>query len=211
MSTYNCRRCGTAFEPKDQQPAHMAKPPPQYCSRACGRTARRTRVVLVCRQCQTRFERKFYQRDWSQERGPFCGFRCYAAWQSEHTRGEANPGWKRLSLDCEGCDQQFLVQPSEAHRRFCSRPCFHAYAKIHWVRHLSANRGRPWKVQRAKALKRDRFRCRDCRSVDTLVVHHKRPFSEFLIRGMSHALGNLMTLCASCHLARHASLAKQRL
>lgn len=35
--------------------------------------------------------------DWSQERGPFCGFACYAAWQRENAKGLANPNFRESS------------------------------------------------------------------------------------------------------------------
>lgn len=85
-----CERCGKQFEPKDDRPNRPAR----FCSRECGRTARRSRVVLTCRQCGCSFERKAYMADWSKSRGPFCGFRCYGEWQRLHTHGEANPNFR---------------------------------------------------------------------------------------------------------------------
>ena len=64
-----------------------------FCSRHCRDLARSTRVTLTCRQCGREFERKAYMQDWSQERGPFCGFRCYGLWQKAHTTGEENPNF----------------------------------------------------------------------------------------------------------------------
>jgi len=97
-----CLRCGKEFEPKEQSPSHLKRNPPKYCSHPCGKYARLSRVTLTCRQCGKGFERKRYMVDWSQDRGPFCGFRCYGQWQKQHTAGPANPNYspdavKRLS------------------------------------------------------------------------------------------------------------------
>ena len=82
-----CQQCGKSFDPVNERPSH----PAMYCSRSCSHAAQRTKVTLVCRQCGQSFQRKAYMVDWSQERGPFCGFRCYGRWQSEHMTGPANP------------------------------------------------------------------------------------------------------------------------
>lgn len=92
-----CKQCGQTFQPKDQNPGHLRRNPPQYCSRLCAGAARKSRVVLTCRQCGQQFERKAYMADWSQERGPFCGFRCYGLWQKAHMVGEANPNYTPAS------------------------------------------------------------------------------------------------------------------
>ena len=94
---YSCQRCGQAFEPRDKNPKHLERHPPKYCSRSCAQPNRRNRIELTCRQCGAQFERKAYMADWSQERGPFCSFRCYGAWQSEHATGEANPNFRPQS------------------------------------------------------------------------------------------------------------------
>ena len=198
---YVCARCGSEFVPKDQSPKHLERHPPRYCSRACGRSARRSRVTLVCRQCRQPFGRKAYMAEWSQERGPFCGFPCYAAWQSEHTQGSANPNYHRTFSECDYCHDSFEHRPSEP-RRFCSRRCFHAFAKSEWARTTPNSRG-AWRHARRKALERDRWTCQDCGAREHLVVHHIRPFAECENRRIAHALDNLVTVCAACHQVRH--------
>lgn len=85
-----CQQCGKEFHPRNERPSHPAK----YCRRACSHEAQRTLVTLVCVQCSQSFRRKAYMKDWSQERGPFCGFGCYGQWQHENARGPANPNYK---------------------------------------------------------------------------------------------------------------------
>lgn len=71
--------------------------------------------------------------------------------------------------------------------------------------------GSDWWKRRRQALKRDRGQCRVCgvkhpNSAHGLHVHHITPLREFEDESGSidyekaHALGNLVTLCPSCHL-----------
>ena len=53
-----------------------------------------------------------------------------------------------------------------------------------------------------KVLERDGWRCRKCGSLKDLQVHHQIRRSQ-----QGHdALGNLVTLCAYCHMAEHGLL-----
>jgi 5-methylcytosine-specific restriction endonuclease McrA len=53
-----------------------------------------------------------------------------------------------------------------------------------------------------KVLERDGWRCRKCGSLKDLQVHHRIRRSQ-----QGHdALGNLVTLCAYCHMAEHGQL-----
>ena len=72
------------------------------------------------------------------------------------------------------------------------------------------NYGSNWQDQRQKALERDGHRCRTCgtqaRPGAGLHIHHIRPFREYgYIPGenegylLANDLGNLVTLCPSCH------------
>jgi hypothetical protein len=153
-----CQGCHRQFESLHYKPSR----PNQYCSKACAGIYRRLRVTLVCRQCARPFERKRYMADWSQERGPFCGFQCYAAWQSEHVTGPANPWFREQS-------------PARAAGQF--------------------------ERNRKLALERDGHRCVRCQSPDDLHVHHVEPWAPG--QPDPHALGNLVTLCASCHRLEH--------
>lgn len=61
-----------------------------------------------------------------------------------------------------------------------------------------------WLKKRETTLERDDRQCQECgkseSEVESLHVHHNVPFSE----GGSHDLGNLRTLCKSCHYEFHA-------
>lgn len=153
-----CQQCQNPYLAMDERKER----PSLYCSRACRDEAMRTRVTLVCVQCQQEFRRKAYMAEWSQERGPFCSFRCYGRWQKEHTAGEANPNY---------------VPQSPAHG------------------------AGQWERSRLEALARDQHRCVQCGRTNRLHVHHIVPWEEGQTN--PHALGNLETLCASCHRRRH--------
>lgn len=68
-----------------------------------------------------------------------------------------------------------------------------------WQRGLTGSRGSRgnWKRMRAKALKRDRFRCVSCGTDRKLVVHHRDGIAT------NNALSNLVTLCEGCHRGVH--------
>jgi len=52
-----------------------------------------------------------------------------------------------------------------------------------------------YKLNRAKALRRDGNKCRICGSTEKLECHHIRPRSL----GVDHSLHNLATVCSACH------------
>jgi 5-methylcytosine-specific restriction endonuclease McrA len=51
-------------------------------------------------------------------------------------------------------------------------------------------------------LERDGWRCQQCGSLENLQVHHKIKRSQL----GSDSLGNLVTLCAHCHMEEHGQL-----
>ena len=155
---FQCESCGESFQSAERKAGRQ----PRYCSRRCSGLARRRRVSLVCVQCLGSFERKQYMEAWSQDRGPFCGFDCYGAWQRDHTRGEQNPNHKPQS---------------------------------------AARAAGQWSRNRLRALERDGHQCCRCGSRHRLHVHHRVPWTPQ--RQDPHALGNLETLCASCHRQEH--------
>ncbi len=53
-----------------------------------------------------------------------------------------------------------------------------------------------------RVLDRDGWRCQKCGSLENLQVHHKIRRSQ---QG-DDALGNLVTLCARCHMEEHGQL-----
>ena len=139
--------------------------------------------------CSAQFERKRYMQDWSQERGPFCGFHCYAEWQAENTRGDANPFhnpdcWIMLACHRSGKELRrrrltHQRQASATGRAFCSRQCFEDHARMSFPRHSYNWTSKVWQRARRHPLKRDGFQCQDCGEIQDLTVHHlRRPLAN---------------------------------
>jgi len=77
---------------------------------------------------------------------------------------------------------------------------------------LKFNRGYDWRKQRRNALRRDNYTCQFChRTAETtlLNVHHIKPFQLFKNNTEANGLGNLITLCRSCHATADFEYIKQ--
>lgn len=206
----DCKHCGVRFQ-RQMGLSHYRRNPPKMCSRRCRDLAQTTRVALRCAQCQVVFERKAYMARWSRERGPFCGSQCYGAWQQENTHGEANPYYRpeaHLSVACDECGRNFhrIRSYRRGAHQFCSRDCFHSFAKENWKKPLPKGYGKSWPSRKRAALSRDGHECQDCGAQESLVVHHLRPYLDFEQAVEAHELGNLVTVCAACHRGRHNRL-----
>ncbi len=53
-----------------------------------------------------------------------------------------------------------------------------------------------------RVLERDGWRCRKCGALENLQIHHKIKRSQL----GNDSLGNLVTLCAYCHMEEHGQL-----
>jgi 5-methylcytosine-specific restriction endonuclease McrA len=92
----------------------------------------------------------------------------------------------------------------------CSRRCLYAYRREHpeanpdyWGGPFPTY-GPNWQEQRQRALQRDQYTCRRCGGVpaqpNQLQVHHLRPRRDCGDNWeLADAIGNLITLCTSCH------------
>lgn len=69
-------------------------------------------------------------------------------------------------------------------------------------RSAAITRTRRWKALRLVALRRDGFRCVECRAPGRLEVDHIRPVRE--APELAFELSNLQSLCARCHGAKTA-------
>ena len=59
---------------------------------------------------------------------------------------------------------------------------------------------REWQKVRLQVLRRDRWKCRYCKSAERIEVHHLKPRSL----GREDTTANLLCLCAVHHAERHA-------
>lgn len=145
----NCLRCGQPFQPKDDRPSRPAR----YCSRACGQPNRKARVVLTCRHCRQQFERKRYMRAWSQERGPFCSFGCYGAWQAANVLGQKNPNFVPAS-PARGSGQwernRLAALDRDGHR--CARCGAPDRLHVHHVQHWELGQNDPHALDNLETL-----------------------------------------------------------
>ena len=79
------------------------------------------------------------------------------------------------------------------------------FEEVQMVRLLRMSRlhrqthNREWERIRTQVFERDGHRCADCRRAGRLEAHHMLE----LHRGGTNDLGNLKTLCRSCHIAVH--------
>lgn len=151
--------------------------------------------------------------------------------------GEANHAWKDglstvRAFTCEGCGQAFYAKRPQG-QRFCSHTCQALFANPFKGRQhseetrmvMSANHAdvagannpgwrdgsskrqyRPGFVYAAALAKeRDGFMCQRCKATPPARLHvHHMDFAK-----TDHSLGNLITLCGSCHTKEHWSFFKR--
>lgn len=106
---------------------------------------------------------------------------------------------------CEECDESFtLLVSSLKHQpgRFCSWECFREWMFDGESRD-SVYTGKWWSAREA-ALERDGYQCRNCGATEDEIgrepdVHHLVPVREFEDPQDAHQVGNLISLCRSCH------------
>lgn len=117
-----------------------------------------------------------------------------------------------ITVRCMQCDKRFS-QPrwyveKGIRSQFCSNKC-----RTHWESNEDFElvlEGRPeyrggnWKIQADKARARDGFCCASCGITEDALgrqmdVHHKIPYRLFDSPQEANQLGNLISLCPSCH------------
>lgn len=96
---------------------------------------------------------------------------------------------------CKHCNRQFTVALSvESRYAFCSKEC-----KISYSGNINNHRrGGSWESCRSQALYRDNNRCRLCANTAE-TVHHIIPFRNFVSGKEANKLGNIISLCGTCH------------
>lgn len=158
---------------------------------------------MKCYRCHREFE----PRDPRPNRPPkYCSRAC------------AQPNRKaRVTLRCRQCDcvferKRYMQNWSRDRGPFCGFHCYGRWQKEHsladqnpnFVVNSDARGASCWVRNRLAALQRDQFQCLRCGRRDHLHVHHKKPWTPD--SDDPHALGNLETLCASCHRRKHPIL-----
>jgi len=167
------------------------------------------RITVECDYCGSELKRPPYK---EKQENHFCDRECQGNYQSENWTGEASPRWESKETECVNCGAGLLRAPYKFNQKgqFCDLTCFHerqSYTQTDSVNDPD-NRGRFWKQQRKKALRRDEFKCQECGISQSeheknhgmsLHVHHIKPSREFESKYNAHSIENLVCLCISCH------------
>lgn len=134
----------------------------------------------------------------------FCSAACYGEFQ----RGRQKSRWAdRIAIDCRHCGKSVVAYAWQTTKQFCSVKCRNESQLVRlcgsrnpaWRGGHSCYRGPNWRRQRMAALDRDNWKCLRCGSEKQLNVHHARPFRLFGDYRKANSLGNLRTLCSTCH------------
>ncbi len=198
-----CETCGITFT----KVFSRVKGKHIYCSQKCAHTGRQRRKIKPCYICGTPVIRP---QSLMNERVT-CGEQCYREFKRIMATGENSPVKNSVPKTCVICGKKFEVPASKSYKGLCcSAECRCKYVSLlfkrrrydKWAKGITKQlyRGPNWEEQRQKALERDGHKCRKCSSTECVCVHHKKPFRNF--HGdyvKANTLGNLVTLCRSCH------------
>lgn len=201
-----CKGCGTEFyDPKARR---------KYCEE-CNPNAgsnngnwRDAKETAQCRICGGEFE--YYPSD---KKGVYCP-ECVGSADGLLPENFSET-IERISVTCPSCGSEIDVLPSvmETRRRgvFCDRACYGQWLSDNIVgeRHHQWEGGdisygkRWWRIRR-QALDRDEHTCQNCGKEASDLgqepdVHHIKPVRAFNVAQDAHDLGNVITLCRSCH------------
>jgi len=136
----------------------------------------------------------------------------------ETISGEKNPNWKggTEAKPCDYCGEEYQSRVYQQNDRFCCNQCFWQWRSENLVGpqatnwrggHPSVYLGR-WQHYRQKRLEKDSYECVICSMSQeahrkqynrSLEVHHIIPYRTFDEPEEANQLGNLITLCCSCH------------
>lgn len=167
----------------------------------------------MCERCGRTFEVKPYRADSAK----YCSRGCANAEVHPGSAAARDPeNWE--TFECEWCGDEYEELASRADRtRFCGSSCRSKKVAQDvdlghesgpespmWKGGYQKYRGENWEVAAEKARRYDGHRCQRCGIVQedhyrALDVHHIVPFSEFDDPEEANEVGNLTTLCASCH------------
>jgi ribosomal protein S27AE len=204
-----CKGCGTEFYDEKARLAFC-----DDCNPEAGEhngNWKGAKETTTCKRCEAEFE--FYPSDKEGTHCPECvdemdtfiGTPSYEVWDVE-----------RLERECDYCGTGFTVLECNAvygAGRFCSNECQNNWMSENWRgnnhpawggRDVGTSYVGDWHAVRRQALKRDNYECQRCGAGESEIgrnpdVHHITPIREFDDYSDAHELGNLVTLCPSCH------------
>lgn len=170
------------------------------CSKKCGYVFRKLkhRKPAICVTCG----REFWPATYPNAKHKWCSLKCYRQYRNQH-------GW--VSFTCPVCAVVFKREygsTKRSKRHFCSRRCarmFHCGENSPAYRGGSnPNRGTAWIPIAELVRERDGRICRKCGKTEEvngqkLSVDHVWPWRMFDDKASANLLGNLVSLCRSCH------------
>lgn len=187
-------------------------------------------IDFICPVCGKRFSKRKY----NDSQSTYCSQKCaYKGRTLGYTKRNIESGYNteptKITLNCNNCKNDFIVEKIEKGRKYCSRECFLESHKKQmlgennpsWIDGRSYEkecyRGANWDEQRFKCYKRDNYVCQACeikcisrRNLNDkngskiIQCHHIESFDN----GKNNNLNNLITLCASCHKKMHEGVIK---
>jgi len=170
--------------------------------------------IVSCEFCGSKFERAKSKLDLYENH--FCSKSCHNSWM----RGKSNEVLReRVDTECKYCEKNLSLQKNEIKKRnFCSNECLSNWMSKNfsgknspaWKGGSPSWRGSNWETQRQKCLERDDYQCQKCGISKNLHVHHIKPVHQFNTEKddwwmQANKLGNLLTLCKSCHFEVHSN------
>lgn len=112
--------------------------------------------------------------------------------------GRGNKGKKHPKLREMNLNNNPMWDPEIKAKMMRNMPLLFGEKNPNWRggKRVISYRGRDWKRQRKKALKRDNYTCIYCGATEDLVVHHIDPWQK----SHNNELSNLETVCRPCHI-----------
>jgi len=215
-----CDWCG---DTKRKRPSHVSDDH-NFCGRDCwaewNSEKQKDKVEYNCDYCGSQFKTHPYRVEESDRL--FCpDSDCYGEWQSENAIGKDARHWEggEVAVECKQCGDIFPVRQHRAEdATFCGKPCLSVWMSEnlngenspHYDPHKTNQYGPNWDEQAEKCRERDGYRCQSCGkhqrdNYRALIAHHIVPRKRYIgDDGIydyeeGNKLGNLVSLCDSCH------------
>jgi len=168
--------------------------------------------VRECPVCGKTFKKRVYRKC----QAVYCSRQCaYEGRALGFTRRRVIKPYnckRKVPRNCLMCGKPFIY--GNKRQKYCSRKCFESSHKIRmrgsgnpsWIDGSSYNkrcfRGVDWDEKRLATYRRDNWTCQICGvkcGKKRIQCHHIIPYSTT----KDNRMGNLITLCASCHATLH--------
>lgn len=193
-----------------------AKPNTKYCSYECmGKSKQRT-VTLICKECQSE-----YQKIPSlQHISKFCSIKCRNEHDKHAMLGKKNHNYNRIETKCDGCNSTIKVIPFDFERlkhNFCSFECYkenigrfktgpnnyNYNPSISMEERIIGRMYTEYGMWRKKVYERDSYSCKLCGNSTSgnLNAHHLDGYNW--CKDKRTDINNGVTLCTQCHNGFH--------